>query len=64
MAAEGRWRQDDGRPRAERTRLVLIVADDTPTTLAALNAIRAEYRAAFAQESVGLVLSHACASFR
>jgi hypothetical protein len=63
-AAEGRWRQSNGRPRAERSRIVLIVTDDTPETRSSLDVIRAEYRAAFAQESVGLVLSRVCASFR
>ncbi|GJD59106.1 hypothetical protein MTDSW087_03291 [Methylobacterium dankookense] len=64
IAGHGQWRGAAGRLRAERTRIVLVVAEDRPETLAALNAIRDAYRAAFAQEAVGLVLSPACASFR
>ena len=60
----GQWRQADGRLRAERTRIVLIVTDDTQAARAALDAIRDAYKAGFAQEAVGLVLSPACASFR
>ncbi|VUD72863.1 hypothetical protein MET9862_03468 [Methylobacterium symbioticum] len=64
IAGHGQWRSAGGRLRAEPTRLVLIVAEDRPETRAALDAIRDAYKAAFAQEAVGLVLSPACASFR
>jgi hypothetical protein len=64
LAASGQWRDPaTGRISREPAMVVEIVADDSPATLAGLEAIRAAYRAAFRQESVGLVLNESCASF-
>ena len=71
----GQWRGDDGKLVHEASKLVLIVPDplaDSATDPAAapgtaasgrLQAIRDEYRAEFAQDSVGLVLTSGCAAF-
>ena len=59
----GRWRAHDGRQSQERSKLLLIVAEPGGATLDRLQAIRAAYRAAFRQESVGLVLQPVCADF-
>jgi hypothetical protein len=60
----GQWRQRaTGRIASEPSTVVVVVAEPGPATLAALEAIRAEYRRRFAQESVGLALTESCASF-
>ena len=59
----GRWRAGNGRMTAERSKLVLIVADPGEETVARLQAVRGEYKARFGQESVGLMLSRVCADF-
>lgn len=60
----GQWRnRSTNQISREASTVVEIVTGDTPATLAKLQAIRAEYRAAFHQESVGLVLNPSCASF-
>ncbi len=59
----GQWRRPDGRLLREPSRIVLIVASDEPQTVAALEAIRTEYMADFAQDSAGLVLGRSCAVF-
>ena len=64
LAAAGRWRTPEGRLTQEPSRLVLIVAEPGPDTLARLQAIRTDYRATFHQQSVGLALNRVCADFR
>ena len=59
----GRWRAPDGRLTQETSKLVLIVAPDGADTRARLDAVRAEYRTQFRQQSVGLVLTRGCADF-
>ena len=59
----GRWQAPDGRLTQEPSKLVLIVAPNDPGVPARLDAIRAEYKAQFRQQSVGLVLTRGCASF-
>ena len=60
----GQWRQRaTGHIVVRASTLVVIVAARGAATLAALEAIRAEYRQRFAQESVGLALTDSCASF-
>jgi len=64
LEGHGQWRsRETGRIGAEPSSVVVIVADPGTPTLAALAAIRAEYRQRFTQESVGLVLTDSCASF-
>ncbi len=60
----GQWRQRaTGRIVAEPSTILEVIAAPNAETLAALDAIRAEYRQRFAQESVGLALTKSCASF-
>lgn len=60
----GQWRQRaTGRIISEPSTVVEIVTDATPETYRRLDAIRAEYRQRFDQESVGLVVNESCASF-
>lgn len=63
LDAAGRWRAPDGTMTQERSRVVLIVAEPGVTTMARLQAIRAEYRMAFHQQSVGLTIGPVCADF-
>ena len=64
LSANGQWRGADGRVLREPSRVLVILTEASAGTLDALQAIRTEYRAAFGQESVGLVLSRACAAVR
>ena len=58
------WRQrKTGRIISEPSTIVEIVTDDTAETHAKLEAIRADYKSRFAQESVGLVTTQSCASW-
>ncbi|WP_240462021.1 DUF3574 domain-containing protein [Burkholderia sp. Nafp2/4-1b] len=60
----GQWRDRvTGRIVSEASFVVRIVADDTADTYARLAAIRQAYRERFRQESVGITLVPACASF-
>lgn len=64
IEATGQWRQrSTGRIIAEPSTIVEIVTDDSAETQARLNAIRADYKSRFAQESVGLVTTPSCASW-
>ncbi|MBS4074508.1 DUF3574 domain-containing protein [Ameyamaea chiangmaiensis] len=64
LAAHGQWRdRTSGLVTGEESRLVQIVTEPTPEVAARLAAIRAEYRARFDQQSVGLVITPGCASF-
>ncbi|WP_232036121.1 DUF3574 domain-containing protein [Burkholderia stabilis] len=60
----GQWRdRTTGRITREDSFVIRIVADDTADTRARLAAIRQAYVTRFHQESVGLTLVPACASF-
>lgn len=62
--AEGRWRDPgSGKILAERTKLVLIVAQDGPAARQALEAATADYRRRFDQHSVLRVERPVCATF-
>jgi len=64
LEGQGQWRgQANGQIMSEPSTVLLVVAEPGAATLAALEAIRAEYRRRFAQESVGLALTESCASF-
>jgi hypothetical protein len=64
LDAAGQWRAPDaGRIVSERSKLLLIAADDTPQARLRLEQIRDAYRAQFAQDSVGLITQAACAAF-
>lgn len=61
---DGQWRdRATGRIVHEASFVVRIVAADTGATHAGLDAIRQAYRERFRQESVGITLVPACASF-
>ena len=61
--AAGRWRARDGRMTQETSKLVVIVAPSGAETMERLQAIRAEYRAAFQQQAVGMAVTESCAAF-
>ena len=64
LEGQGQWRgRADGRIVSEPSMVIIVEAAPSAATLAALEAIRAEYRQRFAQESVGLALTESCASF-
>jgi len=60
----GQWQgRASGQIAAEPATVVIVLAEPGAATLAALEAIRADYRRRFAQESVGLAFADSCASF-
>jgi hypothetical protein len=59
----GRWRAPDGTMVAEGSRMVVVVAPDTPETAAKLDAVRHAYWVRFHQQAVGLITVQSCASF-
>ncbi|OXI25142.1 DUF3574 domain-containing protein [Burkholderia sp. AU15512] len=60
----GQWRdQTSGRITREDSFVIRIIADDTPETRARLAAIRQAYMQRFHQQSVGMTVAPACASF-
>ena len=62
LSATGQWRdRATGQISHEPSTVVEIVTDDMPAAIASLQAIRADYRSAFRQDSVGLVLNESCA---
>jgi hypothetical protein len=64
LDGRGQWRQrTGGRIVSEPSTVVLIVTEPSAENWAKLEAIRAEYRERFVQESVGLVANAACASW-
>jgi hypothetical protein len=62
--AEGQWRNPaTGTIGHEKTKLVIVAAPDTEQTRRALDAVMAQYRTRFHQQSVGLILRRDCAAF-
>lgn len=62
--AYGQWRQPGTRSiTRERSKVVVIVAADTPEVRAGIAQVTAEYRTLFHQHSVGVVTSPGCAAF-
>ncbi|MFE0753000.1 DUF3574 domain-containing protein [Inquilinus sp. NPDC058860] len=62
--ASGQWRDgESGRIVHEPSWIVMILAPNTPDTLARLSEIRTAYKARFQQQSVGLTLSQTCVDF-
>ena len=60
----GQWRdRATGNITREQSFVIRIIADDTPDTHARLAAIRHAYAERFRQESVGITVVPACASF-
>ncbi len=64
LEGSGQWRPRDGlRVISEPSTVVAIVTEPSAGTFAKIEAIRDEYRHAFNQDSVGLVVNDACAAF-
>jgi hypothetical protein len=64
LDGSGQWRQRaTGKIISEASSVVEIVTEASAETFRRLDAIRAEYRDRFDQESVGLVVNESCASF-
>jgi len=64
LNGSGQWRQRaTGKIVSEPSTVVEIVTDESPEMFQRLDAIRADYRQRFNQESVGLVVNESCASF-
>ena len=60
----GQWRQrSTGRIIQEKSTVIEIAAEKDADTIWRIEEIRADYRAKFNQESVGLVISDSCVSF-
>jgi hypothetical protein len=61
--AEGQWRRPDGKIDQERSKVLLLVHDDTPAARETLGALVASYKRMFEQESVLWESSMVCATF-
>jgi hypothetical protein len=59
----GQWRNAAGSITHEPSTVVLIIAPAADDLQTRLDAIRTEYRRRFQQDSVGLIVAPACASF-
>jgi hypothetical protein len=61
--AEGQWRRPDGKIDQERSKVLLLVHDDTPAARETLGALVTTYKRMFQQESVLWESSMVCATF-
>ena len=61
--ATGQWRNGAGQIGREPSKMLLIVAPDGAATIDALKQVAAIYKSRFGQDSVGIVIAGACASF-
>jgi len=61
--AQGQWRRSDGRISRERSKVLLLVHDDTVLARATLGEIVTAYKQRFEQESVLWESSSVCATF-
>jgi len=61
--AEGQWRRPDGRIARERSKVLLLVHDDTAAARATLGAVVTAYKQRFEQESVLWESTSVCAMF-
>ena len=61
--AEGQWRRPDGRIARERSKVLLLVHDDTLAARATLGELVSSYKRMFEQESVLWESSQVCAAF-
>ena len=60
----GAWRAPDSRTTITETTKILIAAEpDTQASLAAIERVRAAYKSAFRQQSVGMTSQPGCAAF-
>lgn len=64
LDAAGQWRAAPGQPISrEASKLVIIAAEDNAASRASLEAVMADYRKKFDQQSVGVILDRKCAAF-
>lgn len=64
LDAAGQWRAAPGQPISrEASKLVIVAAEDNAASRAGLEAVMAEYRKTFRQQSVGIILDRKCAAF-
>ena len=63
LEAQGQWRRADGRISRERSKVLLLVHDDTPVARATLGELVSRYKRMFEQESVLWESSLVCATF-
>jgi hypothetical protein len=64
LDAAGQWRDPaTGVTSHEPSTLVIVAAPDFERTRRGLDAVMAQYRAQFHQQSVGLILRHDCTNF-
>lgn len=63
LDGRGHWRDADGRPLAEATRIVVVVHADDAANAAALRDVVARYRTLFHQQSVLRERTNVCAAF-
>jgi hypothetical protein len=61
--ADGQWRRADGRITRERSKVLLLVHDDTPSMRASISGIVSDYKRDFQQESVLWETASVCAAF-
>jgi hypothetical protein len=61
--AQGQWRRSDGRISRERSKVLLLVHDDTVLARATLGELVTAYKERFEQESVLWESSSVCATF-
>ena len=61
--AQGQWRRSDGRVARERSKVLLLVHDDTVLARATLGELVTAYKQRFEQESVLWESSSVCATF-
>ncbi len=61
--AQGQWRRSDGRVARERSKVLLLVHDDTAVARATLGELVTAYKQRFEQESVLWESSSVCATF-
>ena len=61
--AAGQWRDSDGSIVRERSKMVLILAEQDSDALTRLDEIAEEYKRRFSQESVLRVVDSACVAF-
>ena len=61
--AQGQWRRSDGRISRERSKVLLLVHDDTALARATLGELVTAYKQRFEQESVLWESSSVCATF-
>jgi hypothetical protein len=63
LEAEGQWRRPDGNIERERSKVLLLVHDDTPQARDVLALVVSAYKREFEQESVLWESSVVCATF-